>query len=322
MIIGIDISKAKFDACITSSNGKKRYNIFSNNTDGYKKLLNGIGTTTEDIHFCMEATGCYHLQLAEYLHDNGCKVSVVNPLQVKRYKESVLIRQKTDKSDAYVISEFCRVNNPPLFVPKTKEIKELDDLNKYINNLKQELLRWKNRLEKEHYNKYVIKGIDEKIKNLEEEIKRLEGEIVDYIKNSEELSNKYENITSIKGVGPKLATTILSEIPDVNCFKNADQYAAYVGVTPSHFLSGSSVKGKSHISRKGNKNARKPLYMAAMVTKNHNEYFQKWIKTLEKKGKPPKVIIVAVMRKLLTIVYGILKYNTKFNPDLAFAESC
>jgi transposase len=303
MIVGIDVSKAKFDVCIISSNNKKKYNTFSNDIEGYKKLLKLVHTE-QDIHFCMEVTGAYHLQLAEYLYNNKYKVSVVNSFQVKRFRESLMIRQKTDKSDASVIAEFCKANSPSLFVPKTEEIKELDDLNKYINSLKQDLFRWNNRLEKEHHNKHVIEGINKRIAELEEEIKELEKEIKNIIKNSETLSGKYENITSIKGVGDKLATAILSEMPDVNLFKNADQYAAYVGVSPSHFQSGSSVKGKSHISKKGNNDVRKVLYMSAIVIKNHNKHFSKWINTLEKKGKPPKVIIIAIMRKVLTIIYG------------------
>jgi transposase len=133
------------------------------------------------------------------------------------------------------------------------------------------------------------------------------------------MSQQYENITSIKGVGPKLATVILTEFPNVECFKTADQFAAFAGVTPSHYTSGISVRGKSHISRKGNKSIRMVLYMAAIVAKNHNEHFAKWVKALEMRGKSPKVIIVAIMRKLLTIIFGILKNNAPFDPRLGFS---
>jgi transposase len=99
---------------------------------------------------------------------------------------------------------------------------------------------------------------------------------------------------------------------------NGLQYAAFAGVTPSHIQSGTSVKGRSAISRLGSKKIRKALYMSAIVVKNHNEDFQVFVKRLVNKGKPPKVIIVAIMRKLLHIFFGMLKNNKSFNQKSAF----
>ena len=108
-------------------------------------------------------------------------------------------------------------------------------------------------------------------------------------------------------------------MPDIDNFKSAKQYAAFVGVTTSHSLSGTSVNGGSHISKIGSRKLRKTLYMSALVVKNHNEHFKPFIKKLEKKGKSAKVIIVAIMRKLMHIFYGMLKNNSKFDENLAFS---
>ncbi|GHU15721.1 hypothetical protein FACS189449_13500 [Alphaproteobacteria bacterium] len=109
-------------------------------------------------------------------------------------------------------------------------------------------------------------------------------------------------------------------MPSVDKFDNGKQYSAFPGVTPSHVESGTSVRGKSHISKLGSSRIRKTLYMSALVVKNHNPDFREFVEKLEKKGKCAKIIIVAVMRKLMQIIYGMLKNNAEFNKNLAFAS--
>ena len=134
------------------------------------------------------------------------------------------------------------------------------------------------------------------------------------------MKEQFDRITEIKGVGEKLALTIIADMPDVSNFQKSGQFSAFAGVSPSHFQSGSSVCGKSHISRLGSKSIRKVLYMSALVVKNHNPHFQKFVRKLQKKGKAPKVIIVAIMRKLMYILFGMLKNSSNFDPKLAFYD--
>ena len=306
-VIGIDISKLKFDICAIFD-GKTRKKVFKNNSIGFKELIawaTNLGLETP--HFCMEATGCYCEGLAEFLHDNNQKVSVVNPLQIRRFRESKLVRQKTDSSDAEIISQFCLQNNPPLWDPKPLEIKELQEVNNEINNLKEEKTRFTNRLEKTYVNKVVKSLIKREIRFVEKNLELLEKEAQRIINSSEKLKENYIKLIVIKGVGERTAITILADMPDVKNFKNAKQYAAFAGVTPSHYESGSSVRGKSRISRIGSSKVRKSLYMAALVVKNRNQHFAQFYSRLASKNKPPKVIIVAVMRKLLHIIFGMLK---------------
>ena len=132
------------------------------------------------------------------------------------------------------------------------------------------------------------------------------------------MKEQFNLITEIKGVGEKLALAITADMPDVSSFQKSGQISAFAGVSPSHFQSGSSVCGKSHISRLGSKSTRKVLYMSALVVKNHNTHFQKFVCKLQKKGKAPKVIIVAIMRKLICVLFGMLKNSSNFDPKLAF----
>lgn len=142
--------------------------------------------------------------------------------------------------------------------------------------------------------------------------------MIKLIKETPKLKEKYQIITSIQGAGHKFAITVLTEMPDVENFETSQQFAAFAGVVPSHHQSGSSILGKSHISKKGSPSIRKMGYMAALWIKNKNQHFSTWVKKLSQKGKSAKMIIIAVLRKLFAIVFGMLKYKTKFNPSLAF----
>ncbi len=316
-VIGIDVSKAKLDVCALFE-GKTRKKIVENSESGFKQLQSWISKNNiESPHICMESTGCYSEGVAEFFHNLGFKVSIVNPLRIRAFRKSCLIRQKTDKIDALLIAEFCRMHNPSFWNPKSSDVKELHEIDNRIESLKIELNRASNALEKK-LPKFVQKSIKSEINFLNKQIEKLEQEIQKIIERNAELKQKFELLTDIKGVGEKTALAILTSMPDVSNFKKSGQFTAFVGVTPSHKESGTSVKGKSHISKIGTQSVRKTLYMSAINVKNYNPHFQKFVQKLQRKGKPPKVIICAVMRKLIAIFFGMLKNATKFNPNLAF----
>ena len=138
-VIGIDVSKKKLDVCALFD-GKTRKKIVDNSVSGFKSLRNWISKNNiDDPHFCMESTGCYSEGIAEFFHELGFKVSVVNPLQIKAFRNSKLIRQKTDSVDAQIIAEFCLQNAPAAWKPRSPEQKELHYLNVRISALKSEL---------------------------------------------------------------------------------------------------------------------------------------------------------------------------------------
>jgi len=319
-VIGIDVSKKTLDICAIFD-GKIKKKSFTNTESGFKNLAAWIEKLElVSPHICMESTGCYSEASAEFLYKKGFKISVVNPLPIKAFRMSKMVRQKTDKSDSEVIAQFCMQNNPILWSPKPRENKELHEINVRVDALKAELNRLINALEMEYINETVKKSIDEEIKFVKKAIKDLEIEAKKIVKENEKLKKHFDILTSIKGVGAKTALTILADMPDVDKFENAKQYAAFIGVTPSHFQSGTSINGKSRISKLGSKRIRKILYMSALVAKNKNKHFEKFVRKLEKKGKAAKVIIVAIMRKLMHLFYGMLKKNNDFNENLAFKD--
>jgi len=319
-VIGIDVSKEKLDVCALFD-GKTRKKIVDNSVFGFKSLRNWISKNNiDDPHFCMESTGCYSEGVAEFFHELGFKVSVVNPLQIKAFRNTKLIRQKTDSVDAQIIAEFCLQNDPAPWKPRSPEKKELHNINVRISALKTEVNRASNALENKNLSKVILKSIHAEIKFLKKQIALLEDEAQKIINSNQNLKEQFDKITEIKGVGEKLALAIIADMPDVSNFQKSGQFSAFAGISPSHFQSGSSVHGKSHISRLGSKFIRKVLYMSALVVKSHNPHFQKFVQKLQKKGKAPKVIIVAIMRKLMCILFGMLKNSSNFDPKLAFHD--
>lgn len=318
VFIGIDVSKDKLDVCCIFEE-RHRFKQVANTLSGFRDLQSWIDKNGfSGAHICMESTECYSEGVAEFLYNAGFKVSIANPMSIKSFKKSVMVRQKTDKVDAYMIAKFCEKNDPKTWKPKTAEAKILHDIISRISSLKEKLIASSNVLENKGLSKIVIKNINKETKFLEKSIEKLEGEAMKIIAENADLKLKFERLTAILGVGPKLVLTILAEMPDIENFQNAGQYASFVGVTPSHKESGTSVHGKSHISKIGNTITRKTLYMSALSVKNHNPYFQNFVQKLVHKHKPPKVIICAVMRKLMYIFFEILKNPADFDPKLAF----
>lgn len=315
-ILGIDISKAKFDVCLMVGD-KTRSKVFTNNQEGFEKLEAWCKYQGANLmHTCQEATGYYGEELAYFMHDKGHKVSVVNPMQIKSFGKSELLRNKTDKADAKVIARFCKANNPRVWQPKPTEVRELRDLLRCINGLKEQRVLNSNQLENKSINKIARQSIESVIAELDKQIKYLEDQMKEHIDSYPKIKKPVEMISAIKGIGFWTAVTIIVEMPEVCNFTNARQFAAYVGLNPAHRQSGSSIKGKTRISKIGSARVRKALYLPAIVVKQHNIYFKDFCHRLACKGKKPKEIVVAIMRKLIHIFFGMLKNNQEFNPEM------
>lgn len=142
--------------------------------------------------------------------------------------------------------------------------------------------------------------------------------MLELINNSEMLKASFDLLNRIKGIGSLTIIALLSEMPNVDEFENARAYAAFAGLNPKQYQSGSSVLRKCGISKMGGDRIRKALYMPAIVIKNHNEHFKEFCERLAARGKNGKVIVVAIMRKLLHIIYGMLKHKQPFDTEKAF----
>ena len=273
-VLGIDIAKLKFDACLINIDAKLRYKVFPNNVAGFAQLAawltkQGVGQA----HACMEATGTYGEALALHLHAAGHTVSIINPAAVKAFAGSRLSRTKTDKVDAELIARFCVAQQPPRWTPPAREVRELQAL-----------------------------------------VRRLEALIRRHIDTHPDLRRQHDLLDSIPGIGETTAALLLAEIVDVTQYRSARQVAAYAGLVPRERRSGSSVRGRTRLSKVGNSRLRKALYFPAITALRCSPFFKAWAAGLRARGKCKMSVIGAAMRKLIHLAYGVLKTGKPFDP--------
>ncbi len=314
-ILGIDVSKDKLDLVLRTERGKF-HKMISNNVEGFKRLDKWLRSQhVNRIHACLEATGQYGDEVAEYLYIRDNDVSVVNPARIKRYGESKLHRNKTDKADADLIAEFCLKEKPALWKPLDPDIKRLRALIRRLQALKDNLQQEKNRKSSGELDAWVTKDLEIHINFLQERIKATKKEIKDLIDQNPGLKAQRDLLTSIIGIGDLTASTLLAEIGDFSTFENAPQLAAFAGLNPKAHRSGSSVYKKTRISKQGRTELRRCLYMPAVVALLHNPVIQALSERMTKTNHQRKEIVIAAMRKLLHLAYGVLKNQLPFNPD-------
>lgn len=314
MILGIDISKRYFDATLRADTGQTWYRRCSNDAGGIETLLSWLcqhGVT--DLHACMEATNLYWEEVAQQLYAHGYTVSVVNPARIKGFAQSQLRRNKTDKQDSEVIAAFCAAVSPSAWQPPTEQQRKLRNLERYHDDLKQTLTQQKNRLANSK-DVDVQRSLQRLIDSIEQELKQLEAQVKQHIAQEAALQTNKDLLTSIIGIGEKVAHKLLAELYDLPAYQSARAAAADAGLTPAHYESGDSVRRKPKLSKVGKASVRSILFLPAISAIRFNPVVKAFAERLAARHKPKKVIIAAAMRKLLHIAYGVLKHQTPFDP--------
>lgn len=315
MCVGIDIAKLTFVAAINAQ-GKYQVKKFNNQPQGFDDCLNWVEGYFPDasLHICLEATGRYGDALALYFHTKTCLVSVVNPIMIKRFKESHLLRNKTDKVDAKSIYDYCVERTPNAWSPIPESMLNLQVLIKRLDTLNDIVLQENNRLELA--DPLTKASVARHLDFLKKEVKTLEKSIKASIQGNKKFMKQAALLQSIPGIGKKTIARILGFLAIGN-FSHPKKLAAFVGLNPQHTQSGSSIN-RSCLSRTGHSYLRKMLYMPALVAIQREAKIKQFYERLLQKGKAPKVAIVAVMRKLLHIIYGVLNTETLFDINLSF----
>ena len=285
VFVGIDVSKRKLD-CAVLLNGKIKSKVVSNDRPGFALLnawLQERGGVTDSTHLCMEATGPYSEQAALALVDFGWIVSVVNPARIKGFAMSELARNKTDRADAALLARFCAAMRPSVWTPPSPAYRQLRAMVERLQALKDMHQQEVNRLEAHHASgeTTVLPNVKSHIAWLDQQIAQLQAEINDHIDGHPELKADAGLIASIPGIGEVTVAKVLAYAGDVRRFANAKALAAFIGICPRQRQSGSSVKGRTMISRTGHAVLRKALYMPGLVALRHNpilQVFGAWIK--------------------------------------------
>ena len=312
-IIGLDISKKKFDLALLR-NDKFKHKVFPNTASGHQAVITWLHKNkVETAHLCMESTNIYGENLAGVLHDAGYIVSIVNPARIKGFAQSELARTKTDKTDAALIARFCQAMQPASWIPDPVEIRELKALVRRLEGLTSMRQQEVNRLEVAP--EIIVKDIQHHIAYLDDEIKETKKRIQKHIDNHPDLKQKKTLLESIPGIGETTIPIILSEFAHINRFKNAKCLAAFIGVAPKERQSGSSIRGRTMMSKTGRSQLRKAFFMPALVALRYNPIVIAMKQRLTEAGKSKMAIVGAAMRKLVHLIYGVLKSGVPFDPE-------
>lgn len=319
-VLGIDIAKNTFYAALFDSQGKAQTKLFANSPEGFDSLRTWLTEQeAEAVPVCLEATGAYGYPVAVFLHAAGHKVSIINPAAIAAFAKSHLSRTKTDKADALLIARFYLLYQPPAWTPLHPDLCALQEMVRRVDALERMHRMEANRLEKGTFTAWVQTSIEEHLIYLQTQIQQAKEAIALHLKNSVTLQPQRELLTSIPGIADTAAAQVLAELTDIHRFSSARQVAAYAGLAPRIRQSGTSVRGHASLSKLGSSRLRKALYFPAIVALRFNPAVQEFGQRLREKGKSKMLIIGAAMRKLLHIIYGVLKSGKKFDAALSRA---
>jgi transposase len=307
---GVDISKSFFD--VVDRTGK--HDQFSNDVKGFKGLLKFI---KEDSLVVMEATGYYHYRLAQYLYEKGIAVSVVNPLSVKRFIQMKLSKIKTDKSDAKAICKYAQATQVPLYNGRNAVQAECLQLLSLQDLYLKQRTAVKNRLHGENAlgipSKTVSRSLVRMLKQLEKELAQIDNKLESLVRTIQE--EQLEQLTSIPGMGKKTAMMLIVLTNGFTSFENARQLCCYSGLTPTLRQSGTSVRGRSRISKVGNRKLRNLLFMCSFTACKINKACREIYERIVEKGKSKKLALIAVCNKLLKQAFAIAKSGTYYQEN-------
>jgi len=315
-IVGIDVAKEKLDVALRVGSGKWKTKVVPNKQAGFEALRTWLAKQgVTKAHVCMEATGVYWEAVAEDLADHGFAVSVINPKQIKSTGEALGIRSKTDEIDAKLIGEFCAMRNPPVWQAPSPAVRRLRALVARRDALMELRTAETNRLQVTSVQD-VRQSIEQTLAHLDQQIAQLEKQIHQDIDNDPTLKTQRELLKTVPGIGDVTAAKLLSHYGGTLRFGSSRQAVAYAGLDTRKHESGSSVRGRARLSKRGHSDIRGTLYMPAVVAKNSTAWGRAFAERLLAAGKSPMIVVGALMRKLVSIAYGVLKSGVPFNPAL------
>lgn len=317
MYVGVDVGASELWGAVKGLTPKK----FAHTTAGIRALhrwaVKQAGGNV--VHLCMEATGVYSQSVAMRLVNlPDTEVSIVNPACIKAFAKVQLRRSKTDMIDAEVIRSFAEGQHPSPWHPTRKAMRQLYELVVQAEAIKASLQQWQNRDHVHHYipdlPKEVTKSQHTIIRTLKRQLQRLEEAIDQLCATDSNLAQQVMLLETIPGIARKSSVRILAYGGQWLTQRTQKELVAHAGLAPHHHQSGTSVRGRSRIDKRGNRRLRKTLYMPALVGIVHNPSLKTFYQRLRGNQKMKKVALVACMKKLLLISRSMLIHKTTFNP--------
>jgi transposase len=267
----------------------------------------------------MEPTGVYHEAAALALTDAGLTLSLVNPAQLRKFAQGLGMKTKTDKADSVVLARYGATQKPAAWQPPSASVRTLKALLTRRDAVADDLQRERNRYEANELSlapEAARESITQSIAFLEAELKRLQKLVDDHIDKDPDLRGKKELLETIPGVGPRVSDHMTALLAG-RTFERAEQLAAYLGLVPVQWESGSSVRGRPRMSKAGPAHLRKLLYMPAVVAGRYNPHIKALKERLLAKGKSKMAAIGAAMRKLAHLCFGVVHSGKPYSANFA-----
>lgn len=298
------------------------YKTFRNTTKGFSDLILWVKKLTDPnvgIRYVMEATGVYHESFAYFLDTSGCTVSVVLPNKISNYFRTLEVKTVTDKTMSETIARFGLERKLDSWIRPKAIFKKLRQLTRERDQLVQERTMVKNQLHAEQAeaepNLSSLTRLRRRIVLLDKQEKEIKEEIAMLVKQEESVDNSAKIICSLPGVGLLTAATVLAETNGFELIRNKRQLISYAGLDVKEKQSGTSIKGKPRISKKGNSYLRKAMHLPALTAIRHDARFKAiFVRLVSKHGVKMKAA-VAVQRKLLEVIYTLYKTNTPYDKE-------
>jgi transposase len=327
--LGIDVSKDDLGLCLSQTDAQQRVTVkgsrkVENNLRGWKSLQSWHLRFVKDkglpLSIVMEATGVYYEGLAYFLRDQGFKLSVVLPNQSKHYAKSLNVKTKNDLVDARILAQMGLERNLPEWNglnPTMRKIKQLcrerDALVKMRTVVSNQLHAhtWGS-----HPQKAIVQRLQQHIKFINKQIKVIEAEIQKVYLEDADLKQRVDNICIVKGLAPLTVLTVVAEADGFELIRNKNQLVSYAGYDVVQNESGTSLKGKTRISKKGNSHIRRALFFPALAAARFEPSLHALYHRIHERNPKIKIIgAVAVQRKLLVLIYTLYKKNEPYNPN-------
>ncbi|MBL4775185.1 MAG: IS110 family transposase [Mariprofundus sp.] len=302
-------------------NGKWLQTEFTNSHKSHATMIRYLKKRSKQILVCVEATGIYHLELSLALHDAAnIEVMVINPRAGKDFAKAMMQRSKTDTSDARMLAEYAQRMPFVAWSPPKASVWELRAIARRMDVLSRQSIAEKNRLHSS-LSDLVGADIEVNIRHLKRRMEQLQKKAMELIEHDDVLLQKFTLITTIIGIAELSAIRILGEILMLPDDMIVRQWVAHAGLDPRAHESGSSIKKQTRISKVGNSHLRHALYMPALSASMYDEGVKRFREQLALRGKTPMQGVVAVMRKRLHSIYGVLKNKTPYDSNLFYQNS-
>lgn len=326
-VVGIDVAQKELVVCLGRMYDDWTPELYANKTfantaNGFAALTLWVKKLTEEsnpVRYVMEATGVYHESLAYFLEGKGLEVSIVLPNKISNYLKTLEGKTITDKTASEGIARFGLERKLDSWKRPAEIFRKLKQITRERDQLVVERTLVKNQLHAEETEAYPgkesIARMKARIKLLDKQIVQIKEEMNAFLKQDKAVNESVKLITSIPGVGILTAVTVLAETNGFELIRNKRQLASYAGFDVKEKQSGTSVKGKPRISKKGNRHLRKAMHMPALAAiRNEGSFKALFTRLVSRHGIKMKAA-VAVQRKLLEMIYTMYKTNTVFNKD-------